>query len=297
MGFMDEVRKAGKGIKRAFCDVLSAPFVKEMCDTCANMYRLGWDERNGGNISCMLDEKEVGEYLDLNDVKRVIPLAGVNEASFDTSPLVGKIFIVTGTGKYFKNVKDDPETNLGIVRIAEDNKGVELLWGYKDGGRPTSELPSHLMCHIARLKVDPENRVVMHSHPTHTLAMNYVHELDEKKFTHTLWEMCTECIVVFPEGVGILPWMLCGTNEIGEATAKKMNDFRLVVWAMHGIYGAGKTMDETFGLIETVEKAAQIYMLTCNRPRINTIKDEDMKKLVELFGVKCREDFLDIKKK
>lgn len=25
---------------------------------------------------------------------------------------------------------------------------------------------------------------------------------------------------------------------------------------MHGIYGAGKTMDETFGLIETVEKAA-----------------------------------------
>ena len=87
--------------------------------------------------------------------------------------------------------------------------------------------------------------------------MNYVHELDEKKFTHTLWEMCTECIVVFPDGVGILPWMLCGTNEIGEATAEKMKEFRLVIWAMHGIYGAGKTLDETFGLIETVEKAAQ----------------------------------------
>ena len=55
------------------------------------------------------------------------------------------------------------------------------------------------MCHIARLSVDPENRVVMHCHPTHTLAMNYVHELDEKALTHTLWEMCTECIVVFPE--------------------------------------------------------------------------------------------------
>ena len=35
--------------------------------------------------------------------------------------------------------------------------------------------------------------------------MNYVHELDEKKFTHTLWEMCTECIVVFPDGIGVLP--------------------------------------------------------------------------------------------
>ncbi len=256
------------------------------------MYRLGWDERNGGNISYMLDEKEVAEYLDLNKVIRTIPLMGVNAAAFDVTPLVGKIFIVTGTGKYFKNVKDDPENNLGIVRVAQDKKGVELLWGFADGGRTTSEFPSHMMCHMARLAQDPENRVVMHCHPTNTLAMNYVHELDEKKFTHTLWEMCTECIVVFPDGVGILPWMLCGTDEIGVATADKMRDFRIVVWAMHGVYGAGKTMDETFGLIETVEKAAQIYMLTCNRPRINTIKDEDMVKLAELFGVKYRKDFL-----
>ena len=292
MGFMDEIKKAGREIKRACKDITAAPFVREMCDTCANMYRLGWDERNGGNISYMLDEKEVAEYLDLNKVIRTIPLMGVNAAAFDVTPLVGKIFIVTGTGKYFKNVKDDPENNLGIVRVAQYKKGVELLWGFADGGRTTSEFPSHMMCHMARLAQDPENRVVMHCHPTNTLAMNYVHELDEKKLTHTLWEMCTECIVVFPDGVGILPWMLCGTDEIGVATADKMRDFRIVVWAMHGVYGAGKTMDETFGLIETVEKAAQIYMLTCNRPRINTIKDEDMVKLAELFGVKYRKDFL-----
>lgn len=32
-------------------NVLTAPFVREMCKTASNMYRLGWDERNGGNIS------------------------------------------------------------------------------------------------------------------------------------------------------------------------------------------------------------------------------------------------------
>ncbi len=269
-------------------NILEAPFVTEMIKTCANMYRLGWDERNGGNISYMLDENEVAEYLDIDNSLRQIPLG------FDAMALIGKIFIVTGTGKYFKNVNDDPETNLGIIRIAEDGKTANLLWGYSDGGRFTSELPAHLMSHIARLSVDPDNRVVMHSHPTHTLAMNYVHELDEKKFTHTLWEMCTECIVVFPDGIGVLPWMLCGTNEIGEATAKKMKEFRLVVWGMHGIYGAGKTMDETFGLIETVEKAAEIYMLTAHLPRINTIKDEEMVELAEFFGVKYRKDFLNL---
>ena len=269
-------------------DILKAPFVREMMDTTANMYRLGWDERNGGNISYLLDEKEVAEYLDVNKVIREIP------TGFVAKSLVGKIFIVTGTGKYFKNVEKDPETNLGIIRIKEDATTAQLLWGYKDEGRFTSELPAHLMSHMARLKVDPENRVVMHSHPTYTLAMNYVHELDEKKFTHTLWEMCTECIVVFPDGIGVLPWMLCGTNSIGEATAKKMEEFRLVVWGMHGIYGAGKTMDEAFGLIETVEKAAQIYMLTAHLPRVNTIKEEEMVSLAELFKVNYRKDFLDM---
>ena len=269
-------------------NVLNAPFVEEMKRTCANMYRLGWDERNGGNISYMLEESEVAEYLDTDKAIREIPIG------FDATALIGKIFIVTGTGKYFKNVESDPETNLGIIKIAPDGKTARLLWGYRDGGRFTSELPAHLMSHIARLSVDPENRVVMHSHPTHTLAMNYVHELDEKKLTHTLWEMCTECIVVFPDGVGVLPWMLCGTNEIGEATANKMKEFRLVIWGMHGIYGAGKTMDETFGLIETVEKAAEIYMLTAHLPRVNTIKDEEMVSLAEFFGVKYRKDFLNL---
>ncbi|MBQ2734143.1 MAG: rhamnulose-1-phosphate aldolase [Clostridia bacterium] len=268
-------------------DILTAPFVEEMKKTTANMYRLGWDERNGGNISYMLDTGEVAEYLKLDRVIRTI------DTGFNADKLIGKIFIVTGSGKYFKNVQEDPEANLGIIRIAEDGRTAELLWGYNKGGRPTSELPAHLMSHMARLSVDPQNRVVMHTHPTHTLAMNYVHELDERKLTHTLWEMCTECIVVFPDGVGVLPWMLCGTNEIGEATAKKMEEFRLVIWGMHGIYGAGKDMDEVFGLIETVEKAAQIYMLTAHLPRINTIKDSEMVELAEFFGVNYRKDFLE----
>ena len=37
-----------------------------MRETTANMYRLGWDERNGGNISYMLETEQVAEYLDLN---------------------------------------------------------------------------------------------------------------------------------------------------------------------------------------------------------------------------------------
>lgn len=277
-------------------DILTAPFLIEFEKTASNMYRLGWDERNGGNISYLLKEEEVKEYLDTDRVLRKIPFAGIRKSSLDARPLAGKYFLVTGTGKYFKNVESDPETNTGIFRISQDGTCAELLWGYKDGGRFTSELPAHLMSHMARLAVDPENRVVMHCHPTNILAMTYIHPLDEKSFSHTLWTMSTECIVVFPEGVGVLPWMLCGTDEIGVATAKKMHDFRIVLWTNHGIYGAGKTLDETFGLIETVEKAAQIYNVIGNRPILNNITDEDMAQLIHIFKIEksVRWDFLDL---
>ena len=284
MGFMDDLKKsAGKLLKK---NILEAPFVKEMCRTTANMYRLGWDERNGGNISYLLKEEEVAEYLDLNEVIRTIP------TGFDAKPLIGKIFIVTGTGKYFKNVEFDPETNLGIIRIAADGTTAELLWGYKDGGRFTSELPAHLMSHMARLSIDPLHRVVMHSHPTYTIAMNAVCPVDEKDFTHKLWQSNTESIVVFPDGVGILPCMVCGTTEIGEATAEKMKKFRLVVWTNHGIYGTGRDMDEAFGLIETVEQTAQIYMLALGHT-VNVIPDETLKALAKRFDVTPLEGVLE----
>ena len=267
--------------------IMTAPFMVEMIRTATNMYAHGWDERNGGNISMLLDEAELREYLTIPAIVRVIP------TGFEAPELDGRIFLVTGTGKYFKNVQYDPAKNLGVVRLTDNGTNAELLWGFSDGGRFTSEFPAHMMSHIARLRVDPGNRVVMHCHPSNLLAMTYVHDLDERAFTRTLWQMCTECIVVFPDGVNVLPWMLCGTNEIGVATAEKMVTARLVVWAQHGIYGAGRDLDETFGLIETAEKAAEIYMKIAHLPLVNTITDAQMHLLEERFGVKAREGYLD----
>ena len=92
--------------------------------------------------------------------------------------------------------------------------------------------------------------------------------------------------------MSVLPWMLCGTNEIGRATAEKMKTARLVVWAQHGIYGAGRDLDETFGLIETAEKAAGIYMKIAGLPRKQTLTDEQLHQLETRFGVKAKEGYL-----
>lgn len=268
-------------------DILTSPFVLEMEEITTLMYQHGWDERNGGNVSYLLRAEEVLPYLDPNEVVREIPM------QFDAHRLIGKYFLVTGSGKYFKNVKKAPAANIGVVRVGKDGKTLELLWGLENDASPTSELPAHFMSHIARLTVDPENRIVMHTHASHLLAMTYTHELDEKSFTRTLWQMSTECLVVFPEGVSVLPWMVPGSNAIGEATAEKMKKTRLVVWPYHGIYGAGKDLDETFGLIETAEKAATIYTYVGAQGGVKqTITDQDLERLAEAFGIQPHEGYL-----
>ena len=268
-------------------NILEAKFMVEAIRTLTNLYRLGWDERNGGNLSYLLYDEDIDGYLDTDKVIREIPM------SFDASAIAGKIFLVTGTGKYFKNVQYDPAENLGIIRISDKGNIAELLWGFTDGGKFTSERPAHLMSHMVRLEIDPAHRVVMHTHPTNTIAMSLVHDISPRAFTRTLWQMQTESIVVFPEGVAVLPWMVCGTNDIGVATAEQLRRQRLCVWTAHGIYGTGRTLDEAFGLIETVEKAAQLYMLSAGLGIKNGITDDELRALAATFGLDYRREYLD----
>lgn len=260
---------------------------KEFIRTTSNLYRLGWDERNGGNISCRIDESDIRKVFKEDEIIKNFTV------DYDIEPLVGKYFLVTGTGKYFKNIEYLPEENLGLIKVI-DNHTLGLMWGFTNDGAPTSELPTHFMAHIERLKKDPTQRVVIHCHPTNIIAMTFIHNLDEKKFTKTLWQMSTECIVVFPEGVSVLPWMLCGNGKIGIETSKKLTDTRMVIWAHHGIFGVGKDLDEAFGLIETAEKAAEIFIKIDGKKVLQTITDSELKILAEKFKVTPRKGYLDI---
>lgn len=266
---------------------VEAPFIQEMSEITRHMWKLGWDELNGGNVSYLLDEAEVAKYIMLEPLRTI-------KLTFPVIELAGKYFIVTGSGKYFRNVIKDPEANLGVLRVSADGESVEVLWGLRNGAVPTSELASHFMSHIERLKVDPTHRIVLHTHATNVIAMTFTHDLDELKFTKTLWEMCTECLVVFPDGVSVIPWIVPGSSEIGRETAKKMKDHRLVIWPQHGIFGTGSTMDSTFGLVETVEKAAAIYNLIGGREIKQKITDQQLWDLAKAFKVTPKAGILEV---
>ena len=256
-------------------------FVTDMIRVTSDMWLKGWDERNGGNISLRLLDHDVAPYL---PIWREGPLLPLSETLSD---LAGQYFLVTGSGKYFRNIQLDPEANLGVIRIQPDGKTAELLWGYRDGGVPTSELPAHLKSHRARQRVAAGRaRVVMHCHATNLIALSYVLDFNTANITRALWEGSTECLVVFPEGVGTLDWMVPGTDAIGASTADLLKKHPIVLWPFHGVFAVGETLDDAFGLIDTAEKSAQmlVKIISMGGAR-QTISTQNLIDLAKHFGV------------
>lgn len=267
---------------------IDSPYVETMREVTYQSYLRYWDERNGGNVSCRLTAEEVSPYEDVHEVK------STHELGFYASALAGQYYLVTGTGRYFRNVTKQPLLDLGLVKISEDGQSYDIVWGFEDGGRPTSEFPSHLMSHIERLKVNPEQRVVFHCHPTNLIALTFTQDLDERYLSRLLWKMQAESLVVFPEGIGVIPYMTPGTTEIGKATAEKMADFSAVIWPHHGLFASGISLDETYGLVEVIEKAAMIYSQVGAQGGIikQEITDQELKELANRFEVTPKEGFL-----
>ncbi|NLO86005.1 MAG: rhamnulose-1-phosphate aldolase [Clostridiales bacterium] len=259
---------------------------------CDDGWLQGWHERNGGNLTYRLTTKEVvqcrpfmnaqaGEWVDI----------GVKADN-----LAGEYFLSTGSGKYFRNVILAPQDNICLVEISAQGDAYRIVWGLEKGGRPTSEFPTHFMNHsVRKTATDGAARVIYHAHPANLIALTYVLPLTSRDFSRVLWKSATECPVVFPGGVGVVPWMVPGGSEIALATCELMKEFEAAVWSHHGLFVSGNDFDLTFGLMHTIEKAAQIYVLAMSMGQgiRQTIEDDDLRAIARDFSVTIREEFLD----
>jgi rhamnulose-1-phosphate aldolase len=256
-------------------------FMKAMVKATTDMWLKGWDERNGGNVSLRLYEDDIEPYRQGFSHDREVAIGET------VAELSGQYFLVTGSGKYFRNVQLNCKENLGLIQVSPGGNSARILWGLDGKGVPTSELSAHLKSHRSRQAVTQgASRAIIHCHATNLIALSYVLDLSSATLTRALWEMSTECLVVFPEGIGVLPWMVPGTTSIGESTAEEMQKHSMVLWPFHGIFGAGSTLDETFGLIDTAEKAAEVLVKVLSMGgRRHAIQTQELKDLAARFHV------------
>lgn len=268
---------------------LDAEFVQGFMRMANDGWEQGWHERNGGNLSYRVKPEEVA-LVEENFYKKDWQPIGTSVPG-----LAGEYFLVTGSGKFFRNVVIKPMDSFCMVELDEKGENYRIAWGLSNGGRPTSELPSHLMNHEVKKRVTGgKYRVLYHAHPANVIALTFVLPLNDAVFTRELWEMATECPVVFPGGIGVVPWMVPGGREIAVATSRLMERYDVAVWAHHGLFAAGEDFDLTFGLMHTVEKSAEILVkvLSMQQGKRQTIQPGDFRALAKDFKVELPEEFL-----
>ena len=263
--------------------MLDSGVIQDYIRMCDDAWLQGWHERNAGNLTYRMSSDDVEEcevYFDYESDWEEIGVKAEN--------LAGEFFIVSGAGKFFRNVSLDAEDCLAIVEINDDGDCYRVVWGFSNGGTPTSEFSSHFLNHSIKKEVTyGVNRIIFHAHPPAVIAMTSVLELTSKAFSNALWRTISECPIVFPAGVGVVEWMVSGSTEIAEATSELMETFDAVIWAHHGMFVSGATFDSAFSLMHTIEKSADIYLrsLSAGKSSPQSISDDGLRAVVEKFGL------------
>ena len=139
--------------------------------------------------------------------------------------------------------------------------------------------------------------MLYHAHPANVVALTNVLPLDARTFTRALWKMLMEAMIAFPKGIGVVPWMVPGGPEIASATADAMRVYDACVWAHHGLFCAGNDFDSTFGLAQTIDKAAAVYAqaraMNGGSDRFaSAIPDEGLRGIAEAYHLPVNEAFL-----
>jgi rhamnulose-1-phosphate aldolase len=259
-------------------------FVKEAAPFLYLCWKMGWNEANGGNFSWRLPTDEVKGIL-ARHYPELQPGPGVS-MPLDEPDLDGEYFLVTGSGQFFRHAIEHPNQVFGIVQIVDGGKAWRQVWGFSSGAKPTSEFATHLVAHAVRKRVsDGRERMILHAHLPEFIALSFLEPLDSRALTRALWEKMPECIVIFPDGVRVVPLLLPGTVEIAEASAGALEHSRVISWSHHGIFVSEESPNKIFALVETIEKAAAIHrkVLGAGGPK-RGISTEIMRALTAKFG-------------
>lgn len=259
-------------------DALAA-VARDMAELGTRLWERGWAERNAGNLSVEVTELVYSDELDPSLYAEV-------PGTIAQSELAGRCFFITATGARLRELADRASRCMLLVRIEEDLSGYRVLWGGEGDGQATSEFPAHLEIHGFLRKSRSPYRAVVHTHPTHLIALTHIEPpASEDGLNRLLWSMHPEVKVVLADGVGFAPYRCPGTEELAAATVEALRGRRLCLWEKHGCVAVGRDVFEAFDLIDTANKAAEIYLLCRGAGREpEGLGPEELDELARRFG-------------
>lgn len=135
--------------------------------------------------------------------------------------------------------------------VTEDLVVTDLHGKARTGqGVPSSEVRLHTLLYEEL----PECMAVAHAHPPHATA-----------FAVAGMDMCVDCMPeTFVElgRVPLVPYGTPGTHELSDRLREHLDGACAFLLEHHGVVTTGKSVDEAFYRLETVEQAAHILYLS-----------------------------------
>lgn len=227
--------------------------VRDIADISRYVWESGWSAANGGNLTVDVTEL-VPESMMADPGARVLPLP------LAVLALAGRSMFVTVSGERFRDVPKYPTKALILVRVLPGGDSCQVLWGGDGGGRPTSELAAHLRIHEHLRERNATQRVVLHAHPTHVIAMTHLPEFRTSDFVRVLEVSLSTAYVFLHEGIGMVGPEQMGSATLADETVRLLDGRRVVVWERHGCVAIGDDVSEAFDLTDMMEKASEIFL-------------------------------------
>ncbi|MDR0542264.1 MAG: rhamnulose-1-phosphate aldolase [Dysgonamonadaceae bacterium] len=233
---------------------LLAKQISEVAEVAGYLWQKGWAERNGGNITVNVTAVVDDDMRCLPAISPVIPIGRM------LAHLKGCYFFCKGTNLRMRDLARRPMENGSIIRILDDCSNYVII--ADNPVKPTSELASHLSMHNYLVGKGSNYKAVLHTHPIDLVAMTHHPAFLEKDvLTNLLWSMIPETRAFCPRGLGIIPYALPGSFALADATIQALVEYDVVMWEKHGVTAVGENIMEAFDMVDTLSKAAQIYLV------------------------------------
>ncbi len=256
-----------------------AKIVEGMGEAGQRMAEMGASEAAAGNISVYV--------RDLDGLLPAYVSQGIVDLPVAVPNLAQGWLLVTATHRRLRDITRYPEQTIGALRVCDGGFQAELYAA--QAMRPTSELNSHLGVHDDQVgRRGLAHHAVLHAQP---LRLTYLTHIDAYGTTEALcrrlfrWQ--PEMIVEFPEGIGVLPFEMPGSDEQMRLTVAGMAEHRAVLWRRHGIVTRN---DESIGqaadLVDYAETAAryEVINLMLGEPT-EGLSDAEMQGIIARMGI------------
>ncbi len=225
------------------------------------------------------------------EVRRRFPNVETMQLPDRVPALAGKTFIVSGSGRRLREIVQDPAANLAAVIVSADGASAKLCTSPRRlFARVTSEFNSHLAVHCDQvLRTSTNYLALIHAQPMHLTYLSHIARYRDAVFMnqHLLrWQ--PELIVNFPEGVGVLPFLLPGSSELMQANVEGLREHQVVVWSKHGLMARSDlSVKRACDRIEYLETAARYELMNLSNGEIaDGLSAEEIKRIAVAFNVK-----------